>query len=113
MKLDALFNWPLGKNSARISLGSVSVDDVHKEFSVGLTPKGKTDAEMGAHPAGWVVGDKINDQFTFDVERGDKVTVFSRALGAKKAESKVVIDTDLEWPAEAHGGTSINTGWTF
>ena len=112
MKLDIFFNWPPGENSARVDLGMANVEDVQKDFRVGVMPATHP-GRIAWHEAGWVRGRNVEGKFQFSVKRGDKVVVEQRLSGEENADAKLVIDTDEKWPAEAHGPTHVDQGWTF
>ena len=112
MQLSMQFNWPTGENTVGVSLGTINIEDVKKEFRLGVITKANPEG-VHWHNAGWVAGEEIHDQMKCKVDRGDKVIVQYRTLGEENPSGKVVIDTEQEWPAEAHGNAMTHMGWDF
>ncbi len=112
MKLNMRFNWPLGENSAYVSVGMPNIDDLKKEFKIGVIPKAHP-KEIQWQDLGWIPGNEIDAKMEFRVDRGDKVVLQYGDLGTNKAEGGITIDSEEEWPMEAQGAAVTDMSWNL
>lgn len=107
MKVSIFYNWPLGKDSARVSLGIPNVEDVKYEFRVGYIDE---QGQGGWLEPGWVGHDEIVKLDGF-VKRNWKVRIEKRDKATEEIVLRQEIDCVKEWPTEAGGATSVDTGF--
>lgn len=105
-----MFNWPLGRNSARVNFGLFSVEDYKYKFRFGVIKKDEKDKIYG--PQEWLGVDEMNKVGKFDVEMGDIILVKKRNIETEKVLS-YEFDIRKYWPNNASGGTSVNMPWTI
>ncbi|GEM_PF-4693442 len=107
MKLNILYNFPLGENSARISLGMPSVDDKKYQFRIGLID--------GQGSGGWLKPGWVNhdDVATLDgmVKKDWKIRLEKKDRDTGEVVARHEIDCSKEWPAEAQGIACVDTGY--
>ena len=111
MDISILFNWPPAQDSARVSFGGPTIDDMEYEFRVGVIKKDEQNKIYWLKP-GWVHAPDIH-QIKFDVKTGEKIVVEKKRKGDEKITTRNIWDIEKEWPEKAAGGASVNVPWTF
>jgi hypothetical protein len=107
MKISIFYNWPLGEDSARVSLGMPSEEDIKYQFRLGVIEG--TDSGGWINP-GWVNHDQI-DQLSTSIKKGWKIKLEKKDKETGKVEAIPGIDSLQEWPNDATGETSVDTGF--
>lgn len=110
MKISIAFNWPTGKDSARVTVGGNSLPDSAFEFRVGVIRESEKDKIYWAKP-GWASSEG-RDDITIDVARSDKAVVECRVRNGKSIVRNVW-DVEEEWPANVSGDTLTVREWYF
>ena len=111
MTLDILFNWPLGENSARFSLGAPSINDRGHRFRIGIIEKSDKAVVKWLAP-GWVSYGETQKLDGF-IKKGDIIIVEKQDETTNKPVARISVDSEKEWAAEADGVSSVNQGFNF
>lgn len=107
MKISILYNFPLGENSARVSLGVPNIEDAKYEFRIGLIDE---QGYGGWLQPGWVTYDKVSEIDGL-VKRDWKIRIEKRDPLTGEIVTRNEIDCSKEWPSEAGGATLVDTGY--
>ena len=107
MKLSIFYNWPLGENSARVSLGMPNIDDSKYQFRIGLID--------GQGSGGWLHPGWVNDgdvsKIDGYVKKDWKILIEKKDKANDKIVARHEINCANDWPPEAEGGSSVDTGY--
>ena len=107
MKVSIFYNWPVGKDSARVSLGMQNVEDPKYQFRIGYIDE---QGDGGWIEPGWVNHDEVEKLDGF-IKKGWKIRVEKRDKTTEEVVSRQEVDCVQEWPVEANGATSVDTGF--
>jgi hypothetical protein len=110
MKLSILYNWPLGENSARASLGMANIEDANREFRIGVINQG--DDPSGWLQPGWASPDQLVTSNVL-VKRSSILKVEVRNTDTQEVIGRYEWNCSELWPPEAGGVTSVDVGYTF
>jgi len=106
MKLSILYNWPLGKESARVSLGFPNIEDNKYQFRLGIIDcKGSG----GWVKPGWV---SSNDAIKLNasIEKDWKIRL-EKKLGSTDVPVVYEFDCSKDWPSGASGSSCTDTSY--
>jgi hypothetical protein len=107
MKLNILYNFPLGENSAQVTLGMASADDSKYQFRIGLIDG---QGSGGWLKPGWVNHDGV-DSLKGMVKKDWKIRLEKKEKGTDNIVARHEIDCSKEWPVEAEGASCVDTGY--
>jgi hypothetical protein len=110
MKLSLLYNWPIGEDSARASLGMGNVEDAKHDFRIGVINKG--DDPSGWLVPSWASADEIT-KLNPIVKRSSAIRVEVRDHDTQEVIGSYEWNCSELWPPEAGGATSVDVGYTF
>lgn len=112
MNLSIHYNWPIGEDSAHVTLGQENVNDRNMEFRIGLLPEDHP-GMVRWYKDGWMLGSDMIRDVSFFAKRGDKIVVERREPSSDNIERIRVWDISEEWPPEAHGPSTTVVPWYF
>ncbi len=113
MKITFIYNWPIVRgNFVRVSFGVSTVEDVDLLFQIEVLKKDNATRIYKKDDAEWLSNEQLGE-VEFDLERGDKITVYKRNKESGTHASKVSWDTNSDWPAEACGASSTVVPYDF
>ncbi|GEM_PF-6960775 len=113
MKISFLYNWPIGRgNLVRVSFGVSTVEDIDFLFQIEVLKRDNATRIYQKDGAEWLSNEQLGE-VEFDLERGDKITVYKRNKESDTPVSKVSWDTNSDWPAEARGASSTVVPYDF
>ena len=109
MRIHIFFNWPVGKNSAEITVTRETKEDLKYRFEVGIVPNG------GQRRIYWikkspVASKEINNSNFFATKKDIVVVDIITETGERKRREW---DLEKEWPDKAIKDTSVDTSWLF
>jgi len=106
MQLSILYNWPIGENSARVSLGMANIDDVKYQYKLTILDKNDK-GEDWWFTLGYVNHDEVHKLDTFAKKSSIvRIHKMSKVGGYSGSDYQFYLSKD--WPPEA-GGTSVTT----
>ena len=111
MDISILFNWPPSEESARISFGGLTIEDLKREFRVGVIKKNEEDKIYWLKP-GWTDANNMHG-ITFNTRIGEKVVVEKKKKGTAEILTRHVWDIEEKWPVKASGLSSVSIPWSF
>lgn len=111
MTIHAQYNVPL--DQVTVSFGTFNVEDQQKRFKVGIIDR-PTPNRIRWHeePQEWKTPEEIRD-LSFVLSHDDIVVVERKIIDNEEIESRVRINIGDDWPADAHGGTSVDRPYIF
>lgn len=107
MKLTILYNFPLGEDTARVSLGSPNVEDKNFQFRLGLIDGQGLGGWM---KPGWVNHDEVG-RLDYMVKRDWKIRLGKKDKRTGAIATRYEIDCSSEWTANAQGASCVDTGY--
>jgi hypothetical protein len=107
MKLSLFYNWPVGENSVRVSLGMPNIEDNKYLFRLGLIDE---QGSGGWINPGWVNFNEISKLDSY-AKRDWKIRIEKKEKEADHITAKLEIDCSKEWPLDAQSGSSVDTGY--
>ena len=111
MTFNVLFNWPVGEDSARFSLGMPNAADAGHQFRVGIKEKDTPDEVKWLSP-GWVNYGEIVKVDGY-LKKGDQLIVERRLKETQAVNGRIVFDSANHWPAAAVDGSAVSQNFTF
>ena len=106
MKLSIFYNWPIGKDSATVTLGMPNVEDLKFLFRLSvLTIK---DESKNSTSSDWINYNEVS-KLNISILKNSKIRLEKKSKETDLIE-KLEIDCEKEWPPEAEGITSVDTG---
>jgi hypothetical protein len=100
MQLTILYNWPIGEDSARVSLGMSNIEDKNYQFRLSILSKKDNGNDEWLIP-GWVNDNEVNKLDAL-IKKASFIRV-ERINKETKEIKRYQFDCSKEWPPEASG----------
>lgn len=109
MQLSILYNWPMGEDSARVSLGMANIDDIKYQYKLTILDKNDK-GEDRWFTLGYVNHDEVHKLDTF-AKRTSIVRVHKMSKDGDYSGNDYKFYLSKDWPLEASGASVTHVSY--